>query len=214
MTLATLPRYRRDAVDRSDGHAVVVGASVAGLLAARVLSDAFETVTLLERDSLADEPGARRGTPQADHVHVLLEAGRATMTDFFPGFEETLLSAGGLSIDESRDLSYYQEGDFVTEASPSTAFSPRAVARDWLSGTSTRPGRSSTSSGRSPSGRTFDRYLGRVIRRAHDDRRVATAFGRVLRLERPPTHLLRPETAARVLLPRRPVVLGDRIRTP
>lgn len=116
MTLATLPRYRRDAVARADGHAVVVGASVAGLLAARVLSDGYRTVTVLERGSLPGDPVPRRGTPQADHVHVLLEAGRATMSDLFPGFDEALLSAGGLSIDESRDLAYYQEGDFVADA--------------------------------------------------------------------------------------------------
>lgn len=34
-------------------HAIVIGASMAGLLTARVLSDHFEKVTILERDQLS-----------------------------------------------------------------------------------------------------------------------------------------------------------------
>jgi predicted flavoprotein YhiN len=37
-------------------HAIVVGASMAGMLAARVLADTFERVTVLERDALPDGP--------------------------------------------------------------------------------------------------------------------------------------------------------------
>jgi 2-polyprenyl-6-methoxyphenol hydroxylase-like FAD-dependent oxidoreductase len=49
-------------------HAVVLGASMAGLLAARVLADFYETVTVVERDVLPDDPGQRRGVPQARHA--------------------------------------------------------------------------------------------------------------------------------------------------
>jgi len=57
-------------------HAVVLGGSLAGLLAARVLSDHFEHVTLIERDVYPETPETRRGIPQANHVHGLLLRGR------------------------------------------------------------------------------------------------------------------------------------------
>src|SRR5215211_42903 len=58
------------------GHAVVLGASVSGLLAARVLADVYDRVTLIERD-LVSEVGiaARRGVPQGRHAHGLLSRG-------------------------------------------------------------------------------------------------------------------------------------------
>ena len=85
MTLASVPRYEPAAVDPIGDRAVVIGASMAGLLAARVLSDAFDEVVVIERDELPDEPAIRRGVPQARHPHVLLEAGRATLEDFSRG---------------------------------------------------------------------------------------------------------------------------------
>jgi len=55
-------------------HAVVVGGSLAGMLAARVLSDHFDDVTLLERDRFPETPTPRKGLPQGRHAHDLLEA--------------------------------------------------------------------------------------------------------------------------------------------
>lgn len=95
MTLATVPRYNPDRISQRGDHAVVVGASMAGLLAARALADGFEKVTVIERDPLSDEPVARRGVPQGQHVHLLEEAGRATFEDLFPGYGEELISSGG-----------------------------------------------------------------------------------------------------------------------
>ena len=63
-------------------HAVVVGGSLAGMLAARVLSDHFDRVTLLERDRFPETPAARKGLPQGRHGHVLLERGRAALERF------------------------------------------------------------------------------------------------------------------------------------
>ena len=45
------------------GHALVVGGSMAGLLAARVLADHFERVTIVERDGFPDGPAFRKGVP-------------------------------------------------------------------------------------------------------------------------------------------------------
>ncbi|RQG94456.1 FAD-dependent oxidoreductase [Natrarchaeobius chitinivorans] len=113
MTLSTIPRYDPDRVGHVGDRAVVLGGSIAGLCAARVLADGFEEVVVLERDPLPDDPAARDGTPQSSHPHVMLEAGRATLEDFFPGFGERLLSAGGLVIDAATDMRYYEQGDFL-----------------------------------------------------------------------------------------------------
>lgn len=57
-------------------HAVVTGASMAGLLAGRVLADHFEGVTIIERDGLPTGVQARKGVPQGRHAHALLKRGR------------------------------------------------------------------------------------------------------------------------------------------
>lgn len=119
MTLSTVPRYDPDAVSFVDDHAVVVGAGMAGLVAARVLADGFDKVTLLDRDPLPDRSEPRRGTPQAHHVHAMLEAGRATLADLFPGYGADVLAAGGTQIDITTDLDYYHEGDFLAAGTES-----------------------------------------------------------------------------------------------
>ena len=85
-------------------HAVVLGASMGGLLAARVLADFFRTVTVIERDELPDDPVNRRGVPQGRHVHALLARGAQILEEFFPGFLDGLVAAGAPVVDE-RELS-------------------------------------------------------------------------------------------------------------
>lgn len=70
-----LCRGVRGLVPRIGEHAVVLGASMGGLLAARVLADFYQTVTVVERDTLPDDPANRRGVPQGRHVHALLTRG-------------------------------------------------------------------------------------------------------------------------------------------
>ena len=96
---------RRLAVPCSD-HAVVVGGSLAGMLAARVLSDHFDRVTLLERDRFSEAPGARKGLPQGRHVHVLMERGRRAVERFFPGLTGELVCAGALPLDATGDVAW------------------------------------------------------------------------------------------------------------
>ncbi|WP_246999282.1 FAD-dependent oxidoreductase [Halosolutus gelatinilyticus] len=115
MTFRTVPRYDPDRLAAADGRAVVVGGSMAGLLAARVLADAFREVTVLERDPLESDSEIRRGVPQAGHVHVLLEAGRATIERLFPGYGAELSAAGGLELDAATELRHYQRGGFLTD---------------------------------------------------------------------------------------------------
>lgn len=78
------------------GHrAVVIGASMAGLLAARVLVERFDEVVLLERDELPDAAAARKGTPHALQPHGLLARGREVLEELFPGFTAALVAQGG-----------------------------------------------------------------------------------------------------------------------
>jgi 2-polyprenyl-6-methoxyphenol hydroxylase-like FAD-dependent oxidoreductase len=78
--------------DRS--HAVVVGGSIAGLLAARVLADHFDHVTIVERDRLPEGPAFRRGVPHSHHLHGLMPGGRNAIESLLPGFSSELVEAG------------------------------------------------------------------------------------------------------------------------
>ncbi|HEY0856187.1 MAG TPA: FAD-dependent monooxygenase [Albitalea sp.] len=77
-------------------RALVLGASMAGLLAARVLAERFDEVWLLERDTLPDGAAPRKGTPQAVHAHGLLARGREVLESLFPGFTAALEAQGAL----------------------------------------------------------------------------------------------------------------------
>jgi flavin-dependent dehydrogenase len=67
-------------------QAVVVGAGIGGLTAARVLADYFERVVVLERDVLPECAEPRAGVPQGKHPHALLAGGQGALDDLFPGF--------------------------------------------------------------------------------------------------------------------------------
>lgn len=97
--------------ERRGGRAIVIGASIAGLATARVLSDHFDQVTVIERDRLPEEPVVRRGVPQGRHAHVLLAAGLRLFSDWFPAFTDDLLSGGAVPI-RSGDLLWHQGGDY------------------------------------------------------------------------------------------------------
>ncbi|CAB3739682.1 hypothetical protein LMG27174_06578 [Paraburkholderia rhynchosiae] len=86
-------------------HAIVIGASMSGLLAARVLSDFYTIVTVLERDAFADADVPRKGVPQGRHTHGLLARGSAVLEEFFPGYNgEVVAQSGGLIGDAANDV--------------------------------------------------------------------------------------------------------------
>lgn len=93
----------------SRGVVAVIGGSIAGLLAARACSAHFEQVLLFERDDLS-EAGARKGTPQAHHVHVLLAAGSAVLQRFFPELFEGIAARGGRYVDMSQHNNWFHFG--------------------------------------------------------------------------------------------------------
>ncbi|HSG45407.1 MAG TPA: hypothetical protein VLA72_19855, partial [Anaerolineales bacterium] len=75
-------------------HAIVIGGSLTGLLTARVLSDHFEKVTILERDHVHDFPESRKGQAQTRHLHGLLAQGLVILKEYFPGIEDELIAGG------------------------------------------------------------------------------------------------------------------------
>ncbi|MEU8340650.1 FAD-binding monooxygenase [Spirillospora sp. NPDC048832] len=95
-------------------HAVVVGGSIGGLVAARVLSGRFERVTVIDRDTLPAAPRTRRGVPQGGHAHALLISGRIQLEELFPGLTEELIEGGAVPFDPGHDLIFYQMGALRT----------------------------------------------------------------------------------------------------
>jgi 2-polyprenyl-6-methoxyphenol hydroxylase-like FAD-dependent oxidoreductase len=99
---------------RTPGHdgttAVVVGASMAGLLAARVLTEHVDQVVVLDRDTLPDDAVPRGGAPQSAHPHALLARGRRGLEELFPGLTEDLLALGVVSGDMQEDFRWVNEG--------------------------------------------------------------------------------------------------------
>jgi 2-polyprenyl-6-methoxyphenol hydroxylase-like FAD-dependent oxidoreductase len=96
----------------SGDHAVVIGGSMAGLLAARVLSDHFERVTIVERDRFPEGNDNRKGVPHARHAHALLPRGFMIMARLFPGLPEELVSDGAIASDVPAESLRYQLGGY------------------------------------------------------------------------------------------------------
>ena len=75
-------------------RAVVLGGSMAGLLAARVLADAYAEVVVVERDELPHAAAHRRGVPQSRHIHGLLAGGQQALEELFDGLTAELVDLG------------------------------------------------------------------------------------------------------------------------
>ena len=99
-------------------HAVVIGGSMAGLLAARVLAAHFRRVTVVERDCFPQTPTFRKGVPQSRHAHVLLTRGRTLLERLFPGLAAELQAAGASTVAWPGDVLW------LTPAGWSTRFRP------------------------------------------------------------------------------------------
>lgn len=95
---------------RRYSSAVVIGASIGGLLAARALSAHFARVTIVERDVLPDSADLRKGTPQAAHAHGLLASGYRVMDAYFPGMMDALAGLGAPRGDVVGDFLWFQYG--------------------------------------------------------------------------------------------------------
>ena len=91
-------------------HAVVLGASMAGLLAARVLADHFAQVTIVERDQLPQRATPRPGVPQGRHIHLVLPRGSMAMEELFPGLLRELVEAGAPVLNSLAQVHFETNG--------------------------------------------------------------------------------------------------------
>jgi 2-polyprenyl-6-methoxyphenol hydroxylase-like FAD-dependent oxidoreductase len=98
------------------GHAVVVGGSVGGLLAAAVLAETHARVTVLDRDALPDGCAERRAVPQGRHVHCLLPQGCAQLESLLPGLGDEMVAAGAPTCDALGQLRWIVDGRELARA--------------------------------------------------------------------------------------------------
>jgi 2-polyprenyl-6-methoxyphenol hydroxylase-like FAD-dependent oxidoreductase len=97
-------------------RAVVLGASMAGLLAARVLADAYTQVTVVDRDELPETPTHRRGVPHGRHIHGLLARGQQALEELLPGLTAELVALGVPTGDMLADTRLYLSGHRLRRA--------------------------------------------------------------------------------------------------
>ncbi|MEU0390865.1 FAD-dependent oxidoreductase [Streptomyces chartreusis] len=93
-----------------EGRAVVLGGSMAGLFAARVLSETFAEVLVVDRDELTGPNELRRGLPQGHHLHGLLARGQQITEEYFPGITEAMTRDGAQSGDVADDVRWIING--------------------------------------------------------------------------------------------------------
>jgi 2-polyprenyl-6-methoxyphenol hydroxylase-like FAD-dependent oxidoreductase len=88
---------------------------MSGMLAARVLSDYYEQVTLIDRDRMPEDIELRDGTPQARHLHVLLAKGLQIVEALFPGIEAEMTAKGATTQEWGHDTTVYMKHGWMPE---------------------------------------------------------------------------------------------------
>ncbi|MDT5072894.1 MAG: hypothetical protein QOH82_2214 [Mycobacterium sp.] len=117
-------------------HAVVIGASIAGMCAARVLSDHYDKVTVFERDDLPDEPANRAAVPQGRHVHLLMARGANEFEGLFPGLLDGMVADGVPKLANQPDCIHFGAAGHVlgtqtTLRKEFTAYVPSRPQLEW-----------------------------------------------------------------------------------
>lgn len=90
-----------------NGTVVVAGGGMSGLLAAAAASPYADRVLIVEKDTLPETPGPRRGVPQGRQVHALLAAGQDAMARLLPGIVDDFEAAGARMVDSPADLAVF-----------------------------------------------------------------------------------------------------------
>ncbi|MDE1804261.1 MAG: FAD-dependent monooxygenase [Candidatus Micrarchaeota archaeon] len=98
--------------------AVVMGASIAGLFAARILKDYFDKVIVIDKDTLHTLPLIRKHVPQANHVHIFLAKGQQITNQLFPGFGKQLKAENSPVIKFGSSTGWLTRAGWVKEFSP------------------------------------------------------------------------------------------------
>lgn len=106
---------------RAGEHAIVIGASLAGLLAARVLADSYDRVTVLDRDRLPDGlTEHRRAVPQGRHAHGLQLGGQQALERLFPGFMDEAMQAGAPPLRPGVEMRFRLGGNEIARVEAGT----------------------------------------------------------------------------------------------
>ena len=115
-----------------DKCAIVIGASMGGLLAARALADYYGQVIIVERDALPEDDEPRKGVPHGRHTHGLLARGREVLEELLPGFTQEIVAQGASPGDIADKVLWFNHGFYLRNA-PSKLLG-LAVSRPMLEG--------------------------------------------------------------------------------
>jgi len=85
----------------------VVGASIAGLMTARVLSEYFDQVVAIDRDEIEDRPVVHKSVPQGHHLHAFLQGGLNVVSSLYPSITDELRRLGATRIAMGRNAVWY-----------------------------------------------------------------------------------------------------------
>ena len=113
-------------------RAIVIGGSIAGLLSAKVLSEIFEEVLIVERDRINEGAAERTGVPQSPQPHILLTQGYRLLKDFFPSLENDLQAAGAVPVDWGQDFQYFAFGGWCANVDQPTGLDSFSCTRPLL----------------------------------------------------------------------------------
>jgi 2-polyprenyl-6-methoxyphenol hydroxylase-like FAD-dependent oxidoreductase len=121
---------------RSTKHAVVIGGSIAGMCAARVLSDFYDQVTVFERDDLPAGPANRAAVPQGRHVHLLMARGAQEFENLYPGVLDDMVAEGVPILENRPDCIHFGAAGHVlgtqhTLRDEFTAYVPSRPQLEW-----------------------------------------------------------------------------------
>jgi len=112
--------------------AVVIGAGIAGLITARMLSDYYDEVCIIERDELPSEPANRQGVPQSFHPHRVLPRGGLILEHYFPGYNDELVALGAIPSEEEKFVVANRYGTLVNKANTDSSFKIASSSRALL----------------------------------------------------------------------------------
>jgi 2-polyprenyl-6-methoxyphenol hydroxylase-like FAD-dependent oxidoreductase len=119
-------------MQRIGGQAVVLGAGMGGLLAARVLADAYRRVTVLERDPLPGTGAQRKGVPHGRHAHMLVPGGAQALGELFPGLLDELVAAGAPAIGDLAEIRFSPGGHLLRLQGRLAGPAPYPASRPFL----------------------------------------------------------------------------------
>ncbi|MFI8100634.1 NAD(P)/FAD-dependent oxidoreductase [Streptomyces sp. NPDC086023] len=107
---------------RTAGHVVVVGGSIAGMLAAAAVVEHVESVEVVEAHALPAGAEPRAGVPQAAHIHWLQSGGAEAVESLLPGSIDRLTAAGARRIPVTTDMVIHSPEGWYRRWEPATHF--------------------------------------------------------------------------------------------